>query len=62
MHQTEKGNRWYFGMKIHAGVDKDSGLIHSVVKIAANVRDLTPAAEQLHGKARVVYVDGGIWA
>jgi hypothetical protein len=31
MHQTKKGNQWYFGMKVHAGVDKDSGLIHSVV-------------------------------
>ena len=28
MHQTKKGNQWYFGMKVHAGVDKDSGLIH----------------------------------
>jgi IS5 family transposase len=27
MHQTRKGNQWYFGMKVHAGVDKDSGLI-----------------------------------
>jgi len=25
MHQTKKGQQWYFGMKIHAGVDKDSG-------------------------------------
>ena len=29
MHQTNKGNQWYFGMKVHIGVDKDSGLIHS---------------------------------
>ena len=28
MHQTKKGNQWYFGMKVHIGVDKDSGLIH----------------------------------
>jgi IS5 family transposase len=49
MHQTKKGNRWYFGMKVHAGVDKDSGLIHSVVVTAANVHDLTPAFELLHG-------------
>ena len=30
MHQTRKGNQWSFGMKVHVGVDKDSGLIHSV--------------------------------
>ncbi len=22
MHQTKKGNQWYFGMKVHIGVDK----------------------------------------
>jgi len=59
MHQTKKGNQWYFGMKIHAGVDKDSGLIHSVVTTAANVHDLTPAAKLLHGEEEVVYADAG---
>ena len=48
MHQTKKGNQWYFGMKVHIGVDKDTGLIHSVETTAANVHDLTPAAELLH--------------
>jgi transposase, IS5 family len=28
MHQTKKGNQWYLGIKVHIGVDKDSGLIH----------------------------------
>jgi len=46
-------------MKIHAGVDKDSGLIHSIVTTAANVHDLTPAAELLHGEEEVVYADAG---
>jgi IS5 family transposase len=46
-------------MKVHAGVDKDSGLIHSVVITAANVHDLTPAAELLHGDEEVVYGDAG---
>jgi IS5 family transposase len=59
MHQTKKGNQWYFGMKVHLSVVKDSGLIHSVVTIAANVHDLTPAAELLHGDEAVVYADAG---
>ena len=67
MHQTKKGNQWYhrfaegfaYGMKVHTGVDKDSGLIHSVVVTAANVHDLTPAAELLHGDEEVVYADAG---
>ena len=67
MHQTKKGNQWYhrfaegcaYGMKVHIGVDKDSGLIHSVVTTAANVHDLTPAAELLHGDEEVIYGDAG---
>ncbi len=46
-------------MKIHIGVDKDNGLIHSVETTAANVHDLTPAAELLHGEETVVYADAG---
>ncbi len=59
MHQTKKGNQWYYGMKVHIGVDKDSGLIHSVVTTAANVHVLTPAADLLHGDEQVVYGDVG---
>ncbi len=29
MHQTRKGNQWYFGMKAHIGVDSKEGtLLH----------------------------------
>ena len=59
MHQTKKGNQWHFGMKVHLGVDKDFGLIHSVVTTAANVHDLTPVADLLHGDEQVVYGDAG---
>ena len=31
MHQTKKGNQWYFGMKAHVGVDSKTKIIHSVV-------------------------------
>ncbi|MGF6547450.1 IS5 family transposase [Paraburkholderia youngii] len=31
MHQTKKGNQWYFGMKAHVGVDAESGLVHTVI-------------------------------
>lgn len=59
MHQTKKGNQWYFGLKVHIGVDKDNGLIHSVETTATNVRDLTPAADLLHGEEKVLYADAG---
>lgn len=41
MHQTKKGNQWYFGMKMHIGVDDVSGAIHSLETTAANVHDIT---------------------
>jgi IS5 family transposase len=59
MHQTCKGKQWYFGMKVHIGVDSESGLIHSVETTAAHVHDLTPAADLLHGEETVVYADAG---
>jgi IS5 family transposase len=59
MHQTKKGNQWHFGMKVHIGVDKDSGLIHSVETTSANVHDINRAAQLLHGEEEVVYGDAG---
>jgi len=50
MHQTKKGNQWHFGMKVHIGVDADSGLVHTVVGTAANVNDVTQAAALVHGR------------
>jgi IS5 family transposase len=46
-------------MKVHIGVDKDNGLIHSIETTSANVHDLTPAADLLHGQETVVYADSG---
>ena len=46
-------------MKVHIGVDKDSGLIYSVVTTTVNVHDLTPAPELLHGDEEIVYGDAG---
>src|SRR5208283_146603 len=39
MHQTKKGNQWYFGMKAHVGIDSRTKIIHAVVATAANVAD-----------------------
>lgn len=59
MHQTKKGNQWYFGMKAHTGTDVDSGTVHSLHSTAANVSDLTPAHELLHGEEKSVFMDAG---
>jgi IS5 family transposase len=57
MHQTKKGNQWYFGMKAHIGVDSKTKLIHSVVATAANEHDKHALPQLLHGNERRVYGD-----
>ena len=59
MHQTKKGNQWYFGMNAHIGADRDSKLVHTVVVTAANVADVTKTAQLLHGQETQVYADAG---
>ncbi|MCL1532616.1 IS5 family transposase [Xanthomonas nasturtii] len=59
MHQTKKGNQYYFGMKAHIGVDDVSGLVHHVECTAANVADITQAHKLLHGKEDTLSGDGG---
>src|SRR3546814_12615722 len=57
MHQTKKGNQWYFGMKAHIGVDTASGLVHTVTTTPANVAAVTQTGAVLHGEEEVVYAD-----
>jgi len=59
MHQTKKGNQYYFGMKAHIGVDAESGLVHTVVTTSANTHDVTKALDLLHGEATDVFADSG---
>lgn len=57
MHQTRKGKQWFFGMKLHIGVDSETGLAHSAVVTAANVHDKHPLPDLLHGQEQQVYGD-----
>jgi IS5 family transposase len=57
MHQTKKGNQWYFGMKAHIGVDSQSKLIHSVAATAANVHDRQMLEDLLHGDETRIWGD-----
>ena len=59
MHQTRKGNQWYFGMKAHIGVDADSGLVHTVTGTAANAADVSQTEALLHGDEETVHADAG---
>ena len=57
MHQTKKGNQWYFGMKAHVGVDSKTKIIHSAAVTAAHVADATVLPELLHGEETRVWGD-----
>ena len=57
MHQTKKGNQWYFGMKAHVGVDSKTKIIHTAVATAANVADSTVLPDLLHGEETRVWGD-----
>ncbi|HDP89673.1 MAG TPA: IS5 family transposase [Thioalkalivibrio sp.] len=57
MHQTRKGNQWYFGMKAHIGVDSKSRMIHAVAATAANVHDSQVLPDLLHGEETRVWGD-----
>jgi len=59
MGTTKKGGKVHFGLKAHIGVDKESGLVHSVAVTPANVCDITAANEVLHGAETEIYGDAG---
>lgn len=59
MHQTRKGNQWYFGMKAHIGVDAGTGYAHTVTATAANVHDLDEAVNLVRDDDEAVYGDFG---
>lgn len=59
MRQTKKGNEWHFGMKLHIGVDSETGVVHSVSTTPANVHDVTETPRLLHGGETQVWGDAG---
>lgn len=59
MHQTKKGNNWYFGMKCHVGVDAGTGYVHTITATPANVHDITETHKLIREDDQVVYGDSG---
>lgn len=57
MHQTKKGGEYHFGAKLHVGVDAGTGYIHSMETTAANVADITVAADLFREDDEVGYGD-----
>ena len=59
MCQVKKGNQYHFGMKLHIGVDAQTGLVHSLATTSANVHGMTQAHGLLHGGEQRVWGDAG---
>jgi len=59
IHQTRKGNQWFFGAKAHIGVDSKEGIVHSVCTSAASVSDVHMLPDLLHGDEKKVWGDAG---
>lgn len=62
MSSTKKGNNYHFGMKVHTGVDSQSGLVHTVKVTTASVHDKQEMAGLLHGKEKAVFGDKGYFS
>ena len=58
-HSVKKGSAWHFWYKAHIGVDKDSGIVHSVEVTAANVHDVEVTPKLLTGEEDTVNGDSG---
>jgi IS5 family transposase len=54
MHQTKKGNQYYFRMKAHIDVNEESGLVRRVVGTAANLAGVAQVDKSLHGQEDMV--------
>jgi len=59
MHQVKKGNQWYFGMKVHAGVDAGSGYVHTITGSSASVHDVNETEHLIREDDEVLYGDSG---
>ncbi len=59
MHQMKKGNQWYFGARLHIGVDAGTGYIYLVEVTAANASERDMAPKLIRDDDRVVYGDAG---
>jgi IS5 family transposase len=58
MHQTRKGNQWYFGARVHICMDSKGKVVHSVATSAASVADAHMLSDLLHGEEKKVLGDG----
>jgi IS5 family transposase len=54
---TRKGNRHYFGYKVHLAMDMTSRIIRRIIYTPANINDSEPADRLICGDEKIVYAD-----
>ncbi|AAU92990.1 MULTISPECIES: IS5-like element ISMca7 family transposase [Methylococcus] len=59
MHQTKKGNPWFFGMKVHVGADVHTGVAHTVSVTPAHASDISQLPNLLREDDRLILGDAG---
>ena len=59
MRSGKKGNTFHFGMKMHVGVDKHSGIAHTMTTTGANVHDIVEVDKLRQEDDREVMGDAG---
>ena len=59
MHSVRKGTKWYFGMRVHIGVDPLHGFVHSLTATAANAAEVKQTPNLIRMSDDVVYGDAG---
>ena len=59
MRQVKKGNQYHFGMKLHIGVDAQTGPVPRFATTPAIVHDVTQAHRLLHGGELRVWGNSG---
>lgn len=59
MHSVKKGSKWYFGMRVHIGVDPVHGFVHTILSTPANASEVKVAPSLLREDDTVVYGDAG---
>ena len=59
MSQSKKGKQWYFGMKVHVGVDARSGLVHTAGVTTGRVHDAKVMDNLIREDDRAVFGDKG---
>lgn len=61
MSSTKKGSNYYFGMKMHIGVDNQKGLVHTLKTTTAKNHDRDKFYNLLHGDEKIILGDKGYY-